>query len=45
MIASVAVYKLSYFFTFQTFYQTSLSFSTKLAIFKHYFQCVMIHIL
>ena len=24
---------------------TSLSFSKKLAIFKHYFQCVMIHIL
>ena len=25
--------------------ETSLSFSKKLAIFEHYFQCVMIHIL
>ena len=26
-------------------YKTTLSFSKKLAIFKHYFQCVMNHIL
>ena len=31
--------------TLELYNSTSLSFSKKLAIFKHYFQCVMIHIL
>ena len=40
------MYRLCIGVSFQTDdYYRSLSFSKKLAIFKHYFQCVMIHIL